>query len=146
MGIGFLCPETWTRLCSGTHLPSPSIGSQIIQIKVWMLYLAHFSNKSRTPNFYSQIICPKHIKTAKIEQEERKATFHLHQTGLTVKTQTGSLEEMNWSLPTEYESILKSGLQKQRSGLAVGWNCLTLKVMEHWWWQGEGGSLNLTLK
>lgn len=104
----------------------------MIQIKVLMLYLAHFSNESRTPNFYSQIICPRHIKTTKIEQEERKATLHPHQTSLTVRTRRGSLEEMNLSLlPTECESIRKSGPQQRRSGFAVGWNCLTMKAVKH---------------
>lgn len=51
--------------------------------KASVLYLAHFSNGGRTPNFYSQVICPRDIETAKIEQEERKATFHLYQTSLT---------------------------------------------------------------
>ena len=69
-GTGSLCPET--------HPPLPSTGSsdlqgaRMIQIKVRMLYLAYFSNESRTPNFYSQIICPEHIKTAKKDRTGRE--------------------------------------------------------------------------
>lgn len=37
-----------------------------------MLYLAHFSNESRTLNFCSQVICPKHIKTAQIDRTGRE--------------------------------------------------------------------------
>lgn len=50
-------------------------------------------NESRTSNFYSQIICPKHIKTAKIEQEEGKATFHRSQSSLTESKQTKAVWE-----------------------------------------------------
>lgn len=54
----------------------PSTGNQDDSDQGLDLYLAHFSNESRTPNFYHQI-CPKHIKIAKTEQESRKAAFHL---------------------------------------------------------------------
>lgn len=38
------------------------------------------SNESRTPSFYSQIICPSILKQPK--EEKGKAPFHLHQTHL----------------------------------------------------------------
>ena len=104
-GMGSLCPETKPGLCSGTHTPLPSTvssdlqGARMIQIKVRMLYLAYFSNESRTPNFYSQIICPRHIKTAKkIRTGREKNNF------LSVPNQPdgsenrGCLEEINLAL------------------------------------------------
>lgn len=51
-----------------------------------------FQTKAGHP-ILSPIICPKHIKTPEIEQEEGKATFHLPHTSLTEYKQTEAVWE-----------------------------------------------------
>lgn len=75
-GLG-LAVQSLRQDCALRLSSLPSTGNQDDSDQGLDLYLAHFSNESRTPNFYRQITCPKHIKIAKTEQEARKAAFHL---------------------------------------------------------------------
>lgn len=75
-GLG-LAVQSLRQDCALGLSSLPSTGNQDDSDQGSDLYLAHFPNESRTPNFYRPIMCPKHIKMAKIEQEERKAAFHL---------------------------------------------------------------------
>lgn len=88
-----------------------------MQIEAGLLCLAPFSKENKTPNFYSQITCPKHIRTAKTGREESNFSSVPI---LTVKTDREAVWK-KWTClsplpPTESDSVLKSGQEQGEAG------------------------------